>query len=510
MLPMSPQKQHWSSWNRLPREIRLLILHEPMRAGCSQGHLATVSREWQIEIERHNFARIRLTPSRLVNFGALIQRNQALVSYIWFCLELDDYDCTTCAPDGTRLTLEEWGEACEISDTDKCPITAAFRDLFLILSTWDFRPDLILDISIYSPSDSEHCFPYLTFMPDTPSNMSSGYGIEKARSSRHYHDPQHGWVAGFRHAAPPRYAIRKVFHSVMERGPFDSDQLELQWWDQLPTFPAVTGLLLRQQNRRLWKPPSLAHMFARFPRLKDIHYQPWREWDFPQHITDKDYQYLFESIRLFNSSLKRLVVFENFNQQYPATMQRFLNGVDLTQCDSLRKPDSAVSRIVALASLKLEQLAASFIVDASSFFEVQPSWEWPSLTSLTLTSRLLTPDGDLVEIEAMLQKAAAAAMKMPQLGLAALFRYQAFRNIPQAVVLWRGTWKFAMKPSITQTWEAVIHQYNGWRLDFVEEQLNETTIKSHGHAVQHLMHATQIICPVSLRQIQTEQKALGA
>lgn len=93
----------------------------------------------------------------------MIERNQALVSYIWFCLELDDYDCTTCAPDGIRLTLEEWEEAYEISDTDKCPITTAFRDLFSILSTWDVRLDLILDISIYSVSNSEHCSHILPF-----------------------------------------------------------------------------------------------------------------------------------------------------------------------------------------------------------------------------------------------------------------------------------------------------------------------------------------------------------
>lgn len=258
-----------------------------MQAGCSLGLLATVSREWQTEIERHNFSRIRLTPSRLVDFDGMIQRNQALVSYIWLCLELDNYDCNTCVPDGTRLTLEEWGEAFEISDTDKCPITTAFRVLFSILSTWDIRRNLILDISIYSPSDSEHYFPYLTSLPDAPLSMSSEYGIEKARSSRHYHDPRHGWVAGFRHAAPPRHAIGRMFHSVMEQGPFSSDQSELQWWDQLPAVPAVTGLLLRQQNRRRWKPRSLAHMFARFPRLKEVHYEPWREWEFPQHITDK-------------------------------------------------------------------------------------------------------------------------------------------------------------------------------------------------------------------------------
>ncbi|KAF4897319.1 hypothetical protein CGCVW01_v013738 [Colletotrichum viniferum] len=108
--------------------------------------------------------------------------------------------------------------------------------------------------------------------------------------------------------------------------------------------------------------------------LKEVHYEPWREWDFPQHITDKEYQYIFGTFRFFNhNSLKRLVVFENFNKQYPATMQKFLNGVDLAQCDSLRKPDPAVSRLVALASLKLEHLAASLIVDASSLFEIQPA-----------------------------------------------------------------------------------------------------------------------------------------
>ncbi|KAH0420312.1 hypothetical protein CcaCcLH18_14081 [Colletotrichum camelliae] len=345
--------------------------------------------------------------------------------------------------------------------------------------------------------------------------------------------------------------MRKVFSSVMELGPFDSDQLELQWWDQLPAVPAVTGLLLRQQNRRRWKPPSLAHMFARFPRLQELHYEPWREWDYLQHTTDRreychtttllfksllaliwwctyaftdiyilclEYQYLFESIRRSNNSLKRLVVFENFNQQYPVFRQRFHNGVDLAGCDSIRKPALAVSQMVALASLKLEHLAASFIIDASSFFEIQPAWEWPNLTSLTLTSRLLTPDENSDEIEAMLRAAAAAAMRMPRLetmeiwngrkGLAALFRYQACRNNPQAVILWRGTWKLAMQPSVIQAWEAVMHQYNGWRLDVVQEQLDEAGIKSHGDAVCHLMLASQVIRPVSLQQIQIEQEAL--
>ncbi|KAH7407930.1 hypothetical protein BKA64DRAFT_693968 [Cadophora sp. MPI-SDFR-AT-0126] len=465
------KKQCAFTWDSFPDEIRLLIFKALMQDGCTLARLATVSREWEIELERYNFARIKLTPSRLVDFGSMIHRNRALVSYIWFCLELDNYDCT--------------------NDTDHCPITTAFQNLFSILSTWDLNGDLILDISIYSPSDSEHWFKYLTFMPDT----LGGAGIEQMISDKATHDPRHGWVAGSRHSAPSSTAISKVFYPVMEEGPFDSEESEIQWWDQLPSVPAVTIILLRQQNRRRWKPGSLAHMFARFPRLQGVHYEPWREWGFDQRNTDRDYQYLFESIRHVNNNLKRLVVFENFNQQYPTVMQRFQFGEDLCRCDSIRNPAPAVSWMIALASLRLEHLAASFIGDASHFFEIEPSWEWPNLISIVLTS-ILTPNENSIAIGAMLQAAAAAALKMPQLetmeiwngrkGLAALFKYQAFRNIQEAIITWRGTWKLTVEPSIIQAWEAV-------------ELLDEAAIKSHGDAIRDLRLSSEVIRPISLQ-----------
>ncbi|KAK4241607.1 hypothetical protein C8A03DRAFT_40959 [Achaetomium macrosporum] len=537
MSSISLGKKQWNStWDGLPREIRLLILEALMQDGCTLARLATVSREWQTKLERYNFARIRLTPLHVVDFGSMIHRNRALVRYIWFCLELDDYDCTKCAPAHQTLTDQEWEEAFAVGDTGNCPITTAFQSLFSILSTWEPKGDLILDISIYSPSDSEHWFKYLTFLPETPSaERLVGGSMEQTISNKVYHDPQHGWIAGFRHSAPPSAAIRKVFHSIMEEGPFDSEQLELQWWDQLPS------------NRRRWKPRSLAHMFARFPRLQEVHYEPWREWDCIQTFTDRgeyycipaqlvarsqlykyfmlitrirylDFQCLFESVQRFNNNLKRLTVFENFSQQYPASMQRFLHGVDLGLCDSIRNPAPAVSRMAARASLKLEHLAASFIVDASHFFEIEPSWVWPNLTSLVLTSKLLVPDENPIKIGAMLQAAAAAAIKMPKLktmeiwngrkGLAALFKYQTFRNLQQAMIIWRGTWKLAIEPSTIQAWEAVMHQYDDRRLDLVQERLDETAIKSHGDAIHYLMLSSQVIRPTSLRQIQIEQKAL--
>lgn len=231
-----------------------------------------------------------------------------------------------------------------------------------------------------------------------------------------------------------------------------------------------------------------------------------------------DFQYLFESIPRFNKNLKRLVVFENFNQQYPAIMQRFQFGVDLSGCDSHRNPTPAVSRMVALASLKLEHLAASFIVDASHFFEIEPSWEWLNLSSIVLTSNLLTPDKDPIKIGVMLQAAAAAAVKMPRLekmeiwngrrGLAALFKYQVFHDRQEATITWRGTWQLTMEQSLIQAWEAVIDQYDGCRLNLVQERLDEAAIKSHGDSIHHLMLSSPVIRPISLQQIQMEQKFL--
>ena len=67
----------------LPTEIQDMILQALLRdSRISLATLATVSREWQTVIERHNFARIKLTPSRIADFGSVTHRNRRLVGYI--------------------------------------------------------------------------------------------------------------------------------------------------------------------------------------------------------------------------------------------------------------------------------------------------------------------------------------------------------------------------------------------------------------------------------------------
>ncbi|KAK3942762.1 hypothetical protein QBC46DRAFT_379369 [Diplogelasinospora grovesii] len=507
-----------TSWHCLPAEIRIMILEVLLQDGCSLAGFATVSGEWQSIIEQHNFARIHLTSSRLADFGSIIHRNRALVRYVWLCLELREYDCAECAPDDREM----WG----LSNTDNIVITAAFQDLFSTLSAWEPNGNLLLDISVHSPSDSEHWFKYLTFGPDVPSDECDRGRCAEQSMLVQVDDHQHGWIAGSRDSAPPFLATYKVFDEIMGEGPFDGRQL--------PSVPAVTGVLLRQQNRRRWKPTALAQVFARLPSLQEIHYEPWREWDdIQQKFTDRHFRSLFES--LASSQLRRLVLFENFNQQY---------ALSFRDCVPIRIPTPGVSRAVARASLELEHLSASFMVDASYFFDArEPSWKWPNLTSLALTSRLLAPDESPMEIDNMLRAAAAATMKMPNLktmeiwngqeGLAMLFRYQPagggqpavitwrgtwelapmlFRYQPAgggqpAVITWRGTWELALRPPVIEAWEAVALKHRGHGLVIVKELLNAgAVVKSHGDAIHHLKLSIPVIRPVSLRQIRMEHR----
>jgi len=280
MTPILLMTADKTSWCCLPAEIRISVLEVLLQDGCSLVGFATVSREWQTIIERHNFARIKLTSSRLVDFGSIIHGNRALVRYVWLCLELQEYDCTKCAPEDPEI----WG----VSNTDNILITTAFRDLFSTLSAWEPNGNLLLDISVHSPSDSEHWFKYLTFRPDIPSDECGQDRYAKQSMLVKVDDHQHGWIGGIPDSALTDVAIHKVFDEIMGEGPFDDDEQENHWWQQLPLVPAVTGVLLRQQNRRRWKPTALAQMFARLPRLQEIHYEPWREWyDAQQRWTDQ-------------------------------------------------------------------------------------------------------------------------------------------------------------------------------------------------------------------------------
>ncbi|KAH8131336.1 hypothetical protein LI328DRAFT_158837 [Trichoderma asperelloides] len=466
-----------------PIEIQYIILQNLIRDGGKLANFATVSRAWQGKIEQHTFARIRLTESGLAEFDAMTSRNRSLVRYLWLCLELERYDCTTCAHEAEVLTT---------SPREYTLIMTAIHNLFSVLSTWEPSSNLSLDITVYSPSDPEHWFPHLTFEPDTPwSTSDPGQEVEQTGLVRAADDP-HDWVTSPLGLISPDYALLKVFGDIMTLGPFDNDKQEDEWWQRLPLVPAVTSVLLRQQNRRHWKPRTLSQMLARLPRLRELHYEPWREWT-DEEQESRDESYLSFLQYLASTELRNLTMFENFNQQYEETFDY--------ECELIRTPSATLGRMLLKVSLNLESISGSFM-------------EWPNLTSLVLTSQLLAPHQTHQHIMNMLERAGLAATRMPKLKtkeiwngrekLAALFKYELLGEGQPAIITWKGTLDLILQPSAIRTWEAAMARCCGSGLAIVYEALDSDDILSRGDAIFRLKVSKLVVRPISLRQIQID------
>lgn len=222
------------------------------------------------------------------------------------------------------------------------------------------------------------------------------------------------------------------------------------------------------------------------------------------------YERFFPVIAL-GSSLEKVVIFENFNEQFPFVRHGTENG------DAVRRASPAVSQSIARASVNLRHLAASYIADAADFFRDAPESGWPNLITLTLTAKTLDPESDPASMVTLLRDAAVAAARMPRLetmeiwkgkkGLAALFKIEISRRAYQSTITWRGTWKWTVTNSIIKAWELVLLQDETWRLGVVEELLDKEFVKSHADAIEQLK-LLDVIRPVSLHQIKLEQMAL--
>ena len=162
------------------------------------------------------------------------------------------------------------------------------------------------------------------------------------------------------------------------------------------------------------------------------------------------------------------------------------------------------------ASLGLEHLVASFVSDASHFFDACQKWKiWPRLESLALTSNVLTSQQQSVDISDFLETITLVAMKMPRLksmelwngsaGVAGVFQYQIFKSHRTAKITWRGTWDLPLEPRVLKAWQAVASERVDCKLQVITEILDANlVITSHGDAIRYLMLLNTVVHPVSL------------
>ncbi|CAG9989608.1 unnamed protein product [Clonostachys byssicola] len=497
------------AWTSLPPEIRLLVLEALVEDDdCNFADLAVVSKEWKGVIEQQNFQRIKLTPPRIAELDTMTLRNRNHVRYLWFCLELERYDCPQCTPEDELVPF--------MNTRDITLIKAAFHHLFSVISNWAPDSCLSLDISVYSASDRDHWFKYLTFEPDAPPKAGRhDQELDPETVLARQYDHRHQWEESDldRHPqqwqrlplVPLQSAIEKVFVQIMGIGDNYNAQ-DKDWCRQLPQVPAVTRILLRQQTRRRWNYADLAEIFAHLPRLRELWYEPWREWDNGfQEMKDEEFIIdLLQSPPL--RRLSSLTIFENFNDRYAQAYMPI-------HCEEVRTPSFDISQMLSSISVNFDHLSASFMVDAGDFFgaeECQPPQRWPNLKSLVLTSEMLDPYESHTNIMDMLRKAALRSAYMPQLetmeiwnggvGLAALFRYDG-RTQP-SILEWRSTWDIKLGLSVIRAWEAVSMRRSGRGVELVYDMLDSENIHSHADAILALDLSELVIRPVSLHQIR--------
>ncbi|KAF5011766.1 hypothetical protein FDECE_2133 [Fusarium decemcellulare] len=479
-------------WTSLPAEIRLIILEQLTQHGHIASY-ATVSKEWQAVVEKKTFRQLKLTQSCLDDFEEVVQWRRGLVKHVCLNIELRTYTCLHCQ----REESPHWSF---LNSCNRIALEAVSK-LFSILSTWKRtkRDELALELNAYTPSDWHQRFKTCYFGALVEDDLE--YAHQPPHDPTGIHDPVHGWGNGHQFDFPPDDAIRRLYADI-----------SLQFKKDLPRVRAATKFLLPRQCRRQWSAETLWSLWAKLPRLKEIIYEPWQSYDknTQYFLWDRGYRQL--AIAHVPRSVRKLSVFEDFDEEYLALFQLGRPGVPWSthlNPGPVRLANPTVGTAFAIRSVMLKEPSVSFMVDAQHFFYAcQPQWRWIKLRSLTLTSRLMTPASSRSEIANLLRAAGQAALCMPKLqtmtlwngakGEACAFTFR----MADASLTWRGAWELKMDHSVLEAWKNVAYTYARYELR-VETQLLSCAIGPHGDAIHHLdLHS--VIDPVSLWQIRME------
>lgn len=236
-------------WDSLPVEIQTHIL-EALVLHRDSARYASICRAWQTIIEPRIFARLKVTRSRLGGFSDIGYHHRHLVKYIWFSIEPSEHHCPHCG----CVWLYNWHQLSSKT------IRKAIQDLVIQLSIWEPSGSLLLDISVKASSVLMHPSSIIQYGPPVISEPKKGKIIQCSH-----------WLHDRDLLSAAMYLLNKTTNvSEPERKP------ELS--QEMPTARAVTSLLLRRQTRHPWKSEALEELLDLLPEVREIHYEPWRNW----------------------------------------------------------------------------------------------------------------------------------------------------------------------------------------------------------------------------------------
>ncbi|KAF4950303.1 hypothetical protein FGADI_8286 [Fusarium gaditjirri] len=472
-------------WYSVPQEIRSIILgyvvlHDRIAL------YAPVSIEWRDAIEKKTFRRLRIQalipepshacPPIFHSLGRLSDRHRRLVKHIWLNIEHTKHP-------------KFWNNDSNLSAKDRA-IGYAVAWLFGALKSWPAQNDLTLEINVYEPM-------YYTWEwlkghhHGAPGEQDQDIYLSGTSEPRDL-------------AAPHRQALDFLFHSLDFEMPYAT-----------PSVQAVTKFLLPRHCRRQFSPETLSCIAKRLPRLEEISLETWDVLEIcrTDHL-GRFARNLFLHPDSFRN-VKSMTLFQDRNEYFNAVSRHhqiaeygrhFLPPMPPPYNVPWQR--SPLARELAVASLSLESLSLSFMVDAVDFFgQCRENWLWADLRSLTLTSQLLTCDGDSFKIHGLLQTAAQMAKRMPKLerltiwngGVdeACAFTYRKHQH--NASVTWQAKGGTQLDPAVYSAWETV-HPQCFWS---IENKDTWPVITSHANAISCL-GLEHVVNDLSLREMQLE------
>lgn len=365
-----------------------------------QSQYAAVNTEWQTYFELANFGHLILDYSDVCDFNDIVSgcHRGRLVRWIWLRVQLPEYGCGQCSKP----------ESPKEQKAHEVRFTTALWELFYSLATFSNRhPGITLELSVHSPSDSEHhCQELKNTINDTMWHVSREYNIHKPN------DRAHGWSNGRLQGLEPGAHMR---HFGTPSGLGINLEEAHMLHKTRPVVRVIKRLIIRLQFFRHFSiSRGLSPIIECLPRLARLTYECRQGINSGRPVVGQrerqEEHRLFGEILRNCRTLTKLVLYEKSNHTY-------------SHRPSPIDPDPVAGQVLELYSSNLQELYGSWMVDAKDFLHV--FWpgataaaeqdpgraEWPHLKRLFLTTTALTPGA----WSPLIQAAAAAAKRMPKL-----------------------------------------------------------------------------------------------
>ncbi|KAK0370440.1 hypothetical protein CLIM01_12212 [Colletotrichum limetticola] len=437
-----------SRWSIFPQEIRLMILEiifamQSKDTPQEKSRLASVSAEWQTFFEERNFKTLKL--ERLHDIDKLRDfvgpRRQMYVSRIWLHVSLATYT-------SEEFCKEEDDE--EILHNNEI-FDKHFKSLLRTLSKWQLgygdedHFGIHLHFFADSPEDDYHPFKG-DDDPDEPYDNLEPADLLGARKRLM------GNLLDFKNATPT-----SSLTSLAETG-----------CPVVLRVPVVKKFSVTDVCYRSLSADAIRFLLLSLNNLETIEYEPWRGIDqIDRSRRDKANVALLESLP---PTVKRVKLWEARHDNLHGPSEE-------------PGPDRDIARAAALGCSRLVSFSSLNVLDAAHFLDeviqlsMPPMMEcfdrWSSLEAVALTSPFLDPTFDEAYTQGLLQRAAAAAMHLPNLKVmelwktwkndAILFRYEVSGHTVE--ISHGASWDLKLCQDALNAWEGVAKHHGNLFFD---------------------------------------------